>query len=104
MSLSRNNNIIAGGTVKHKTHRNLSQQGFGLSARRNFKLYGVLGVTKIEDEEGTSAFLYGKDRQKDRSSFLVNIYPNLYSEHDVNKRNFIQLIEEKRKEIDDNDK
>jgi hypothetical protein len=41
-------------------------------------MYGVLGLTKIEDEEGSSAFLYGKDIQANRHSMLVHVFPTLY--------------------------
>ncbi len=34
-------------------------------------MYGILGLTKIEDEEGSSAFLYGKDIQRDPDAFMT---------------------------------
>ena len=65
-------------------------------------MYGVLGLTKIEDEEGSSAYLYGKDLQRNRQSTMVAMYPNLYQDHEANKRLFYSGVEEKKKEIDEN--
>ena len=56
--------------------------------RRKQKMYGVLGLSKIEDEEGSSAYLYGKDVRANRHEMLYSIYPTLYQDHEVNKRNF----------------
>ena len=52
-------------------------------------MYGILGLTKIEDEEGSSAFLYGKDIQRDPDAFMTKQYPNLYTDHEHNKRKFL---------------
>lgn len=51
-------------------------------------MYGVLGLTKIEDEEGSSAFLYGKDMQRNRDSIMAAMFPTLYSDHEQNKKLF----------------
>jgi len=45
-------------------------------------MYGILGITKIQDEEGSSAFLYGKDITRDPNSFMTSLYPNLYTDHE----------------------
>jgi hypothetical protein len=63
-----------------------------------------LGLTKIEDEEGSSAFLYGKDRQRDPNSFMTRLYPHLYTDHEKQKRAFIHKIDEKRKEIEEGER
>lgn len=67
-------------------------------------MYGVLGISKIEDEEGSSAFLYGKDVRANRHEMLYSIYPTLYQDHEHNKRNFYQSMEDKRRVIEENDK
>ena len=41
-------------------------------------MFGVLGLTKIEDEEGSSAYLYGKDVQRERPFGLKDLFPNLH--------------------------
>ena len=67
-------------------------------------MYGVLGLTKIEDEEGSSAYLYGKDLQKNRDPMLVKLFPTLYQDHEANKRNFYSSMDEKQREIEENQK
>jgi hypothetical protein len=67
-------------------------------------MYGVLGLTKIEDEEGSSAYLYGKDTVANRHFMLVHIFPTLYQDHETNRRNFFASMEDKRREIEENDK
>jgi len=67
-------------------------------------MYGVLGISKIEDEEGSSAYLYGKDVRANRHEMLYNLYPTLYQDHEHNKRNFYQSMDEKRRVIEDNER
>lgn len=67
-------------------------------------MYGVLGLSKIEDEEGSSAYLYGKDIEQNRHAMLVKVFPTLYQDHDVNRRLFYQGMEEKKKEIEENNR
>lgn len=67
-------------------------------------MYGILGLTKIQDEEGSSAFLYGKDRQRDPNSFMTSLYPNLYTDHEHNKRAFLHNIDVQRREIEEGEK
>jgi hypothetical protein len=66
-------------------------------------MYGVLGISKLEDEEGSSAYLYGKDVQRSKSSLMHGFFPNLYQEHESSKRNFYASMEDHRRQIEDND-
>ncbi len=59
-----------------------------LRSKQKKKMFGVLGLTKIEDEEGTSAYLYGKDATRDRPFGLKDLFPNLYQDHDRDKKKF----------------
>ena len=47
-------------------------------AKSRKKMYGVLGLTNIEDEEGSGAYLLGKDLQKERPFGLKELFPNLH--------------------------
>ena len=74
------------------------------SVQRKSKVYGILGITKIEDEEGSSAYLYGNDTKGNRHEMLYALFPTLYQDHEVNKRNFYSSMEDKKKVIEDNEK
>lgn len=87
-------------SLERKTGRQLRT----IFMKRKQKLYGVLGLTKIQDEEGTSAFLYGKDKQRDPNSFMTSLYPNLYTDHEMNKRAFIHNMDAQRREIEDGER
>ena len=41
-------------------------------------MYGVLGLTKIEDEEGSAAYLLGMDMQRERPFGMKELFPNLH--------------------------
>lgn len=42
------------------------------------KMFGVLGLTNIEDEEGSGAYYLGKDVSKERPFGLKDLFPNLH--------------------------
>lgn len=93
------NNVMVN-SLERKTGRQLHT----IFMKRKQKLYGVLGLTKIQDEEGTSAFLYGKDKQRDPNSFMTSLYPNLYTDHEMNKRAFMHNMDAQRREIEDGER
>jgi hypothetical protein len=84
--------------------KGVPRRSFTRLPRKSTKLYGVLGLTALEDQEGSSAYLYGKDLQKDKSSILTGVNPHLYSDHEVNKRAFYSSLEDKRKEIEEGER
>lgn len=59
-----------------------------ITQKNKKKMFGILGLTKIEDEEGSSAYLYGKDAQKERPFGMKNLFPTLYQDHESNKKKF----------------
>jgi hypothetical protein len=64
----------------------------------------VLGLTSLQDQEGSSAFLYGKDHQRERSTLLAGLNPTLYTDHELNKRAFYSSLEDKRRQIEDGER
>lgn len=56
------------------------------------KMFGVLGLNNIQDEEGTSAYLFAKDMQKNKPYGLNNLFQNLHQDHDKNKKSFYTLL------------
>ena len=63
-----------------------------------------MGLTPLQDQEGSSAYLYGKDMQKDKSSILTGLNPHLYTDHEANKRAFYSSVDDKRKEIEEGER
>lgn len=61
-------------------------------AKSRKKMYGVLGLSKIEDEEGSAAYLLGKDMQRERPFGLKELFPNLHQDYGKNKKKFEQLM------------
>ena len=51
-------------------------------------MYGVLGLTNIEDQEGSGAYLLGKDLQRERPFGLKDLFPNLHQDYQKNKKRF----------------
>jgi len=61
-------------------------------------MHGVLGLDPIEDIEGTGSYFLGKDRVKERPYGMKELFPDLYQDHDINKKNFesmMQVLEKK---------
>ena len=84
--------------------KGLPRRSFTRLPRKSTKLFGVLGLTPLQDQEGSSAYLYGKDLQKDKSSILTGLNPHLYTDHEANKRAFYSSLEDKRKELDEGER
>ena len=41
-------------------------------------MYGVLGLSKLDDDEGSTAYYLGKDLEKRRPFGLKDLFPNLH--------------------------
>lgn len=59
-----------------------------LARKQQKKMIGVLGITHIQDQEGSAAYYLGKDADKQRPFGMSNLFPNLHSDHDKNKKKF----------------
>ena len=66
-----------------KNARNLenAQRIDKLKSKSKQKMYGVLGLSKIEDEEGSGAYLLSKDLQRERPFGLKDLFPNLHQDY-----------------------
>lgn len=51
-------------------------------------MFGVLGLSQIEDQVGSTAYYLGKDMEKSRPFGLKDLFPNLYQDYDKNKKRF----------------
>jgi len=70
-----------------------------LASKQKRKMFGVLGISQIEDEVGSQAYYFGKDMQKTRPFGLKEIFPNLYQDYDRDKRGFELLMSKMEKKI-----
>lgn len=76
-----------------------------MSTKPPKKMYGVLGLDSLQDEEGSSAYYNSKDEENQSSGYgMRKAIPDLYSNFGKNKDAFTKLMAEKDKLIKQNDK
>lgn len=59
-----------------------------MSLKPKKKFYGVLGVTKLDEDDPLGAYYKSRDNQASRPFGIKELYPNLKQDYDLAKKKF----------------